>query len=192
MNISDHDDLDPASRLPIRILAIDPSVTQTGLAFPDQSTMVVCPPGALRGAHRLVWLRDYVAEVLYDLKPDLVVVEDYALGKHGGAVIPTVEWGGVLRIMLHEWPDLPWVVCPPQVIKSYCTGKGNSAKSQVQSEISARTGVVFKNHDESDAWGLAAAANDHYGQPWLKVPAEWRKKALDQVEWPNLNGGNNV
>jgi Holliday junction resolvasome RuvABC endonuclease subunit len=122
--------------------------------------------------------------VVGSVQPDLIVLEDYAIGgSHAKAIIPTCEWGGVLRLELFDL-SVPFIVVPPQAIKSYCTGKGNAGKDEVGYELSTRTGIVFRNKDESDAFGLGAMVNDHYGNPWVSVPKAWRESAFKQVQWP--------
>ena len=172
----------------MKILAIDPSTSRTGLVYPDRSVVSLVTPKDLRGPDRLHWLREYFRLIFLVIKGQgMVVLEDYAIGaSKGGSIIATCEWGGVLRLLLYEM-DIPFVLVPPQAIKTYCTGKGNSGKDLVCSELSSRTGLVFNNPDESDAYGLAALANDYHGDPWVTMPAKWRENAFKQVQWDNYN-----
>lgn len=164
------------------ILAIDPSLTSNGLAFPDQTTRVL-KAGSLDGVDRLQSLRDQMSQLLTQGRPQLVVIEDYVLGqkRFTAGTISTGEWGGVLRLLLFDM-GIPLAKVNPSTLKSYI---GAKEKAGIISEIAAQTGRRFKTSDEADAWLLAAMAYDHFGHPWLKVTAAQRK-ALSRVTWPSL------
>lgn len=177
----------------IRVLAIDPSVTQTGLCFPDRSTCVVNLPKGVTGVARLMYLREYMREIVSSTAADVVVIEDYAIGNSkGGSIISTCEWGGVLRLLLHEM-GVWWLVASPQAIKIYVTGSSNAKKELLVSVLSAKTGITFGTTDEADAYGLAALANHHFGSvPWIKVPKANAERALTSLNWPHKKEDSDV
>lgn len=168
----------------MRILAIDPAVRKTGLCLPDRSTRTLESPAEMKGPKRLIYLRWKIQEIIKHEQPNLVVIEDYALGgSHPSSAIPTCEWGGVLRVAVDE-SGVAWRVAPPQAIKYYVTGKGNAKKELVCSSLSAKTGITFPNSDEADAFALAALAAHYYGSvPWFKVTETDSSKSFKQLKW---------
>lgn len=166
----------------MKILAFDPSLSCTGVAFPDKSTFSLKPPSKLAGPERLVWFRDSFQQILNVTQPDAVALEGYAFGKASHGLLYAGELGGILRVVLWEYGK-PYVELPPSSLKQYATGSGNGDKHAVISSLSARTQIVFTNSDEADAWCAAALVNDYLGQPWLKIPAT-HHKAFNGVSWP--------
>ena len=167
----------------MRILAIDPSLNGTGLCYPDGKT-ANAPKTALKGPLRLWKLRQDLRDTLDSARPDLVVLEDYSYGSKGRSVFQIAEWGGVLRLTLHEM-GFPVAFVPPTSLKAWATGKGNANKATMVSEITKRSGQTFATDDQADAWGLWAMASQHYGQPVVKMPQE-REKALAKIQWPEV------
>lgn len=169
------------------ILGIDPSTTSMGLAFPDQSTRVIKPPSSVgTDVFRLEWLRDKVLEHLKRGQPQMVVLEDYVKGnkKFMAGTLTTGEWGGVLRLMLHDL-GIPFALVNPATLRSFLgVGKGQDKASGI-SRMSARTGRSWGTTDEAEAWGLAAMAYEHYGHRWVNLPAT-QIAAVSRVEWPRL------
>ena len=169
----------------LRILAIDPSLNQTGICWPDGNTVTIKPPAKLTGAGRLHSLRAKVNAALLNACPiDLVVLEDYAYGAKGSSIIQIAEWGGVLRLALAE-AGMTMAIVSPTALKKYATGKGNANKALVVSALTNRAGRQFDTDDEADAWGLWAMASDHHGQPVVKMP-EAHRQALLSVAWPQV------
>lgn len=165
----------------IRILAIDPSLTGNGICYPTGHTMRWGSKDS--GTERLSDLRAYFTLLVNNEKPDLVVIEDYSYGSANKAH-QLGEWGGVLRLLLHDL-DIPVAFVAPTALKSWATGKGNAKKEMVVSEITHRAGKCFGNSDEADAWALWAMALQAYGHPVLAMPAD-RQKALAKIHWPEI------
>lgn len=165
----------------MRILAIDPSLTGNGICYPTGHTMRWGPKEA--GTQRLSDLRAYFTLLVNNERPDLVVIEDYSYGSANKAH-QLGEWGGVLRLLLHDLA-VPVAFVAPTALKAWATGKGNAKKELVVSEITHRAGKCFGNSDEADAWALWAMASAAYGQPVLVMPKD-RQKAIDKIQWPKL------
>lgn len=163
----------------MRILAIDPSLTGNGICYPTGHTMRF--GSKVNGVERLGDLRGYFKILINNERPDLVVIEDYSYGSANKAH-QLGEWGGVLRLLLHDLA-VPVVFVAPSALKSWATGKGNAKKELVVSEITHRAGKCFGNSDEADAWALWAMASAAYGQPVLVMPKD-RQKAIDKIDWP--------
>lgn len=166
----------------MKILAIDPSLNGNGICIHGQTERIGA--GKLTGTKRLWSLKAAMLDVLQTHQPDLVVLEDYAFGASGRATMSLAEWGGILRLMLHEMA-FPVALVSPNSLKSWATGKGNAKKDAVVSEITNRSGQTFRSSDEADAWALWAMASQRYGQPVVKMPAD-RAKALEKIDWPEI------
>lgn len=86
--------------------------------------------------------------------PDLVVVEDYALGAPGRlAQVRLGEIGGIIRTRLFEL-DVPFVLVANATVKRFATGNGAAKKPAMIAraiELGARPTI---NDDEADAFHL--------------------------------------
>jgi Holliday junction resolvasome RuvABC endonuclease subunit len=77
---------------------------------------------------------------------------------------------------------------PPTCRAKFATGRGNAAKTEVISAVSARTGIVWSGKgadDEVDAWlleemGLHAIGEGRYDWPSLN------KDAMKTIDWSSL------
>jgi crossover junction endodeoxyribonuclease RuvC len=137
------------------VIGIDPSLTATGVCWPDGSTEVIKWPGT--GVERLVNVYRRTCDwwetaVLAGQRP-LVVLEGYSMGSarqqshaHGLG-----ELGGVLRLALaHCCVD--FIDVPPACVKKYATGKGNANKDLVRDAARDRLGLpAGVTSDECDA-----------------------------------------
>lgn len=173
----------------LKILGLDPSTTSTGLAFPNQTTMALKPKASLgTGIERLQWLRDSLQSILIEGRPDLVVLEDYVIGKksftHG--TITTAEWGGVLRLLLRDLL-IPVAFVNPATLRSYLQSKNGDGKTAGHSTMAAKTGRTWRTDDEADAWALASMGYLRFGMPWFE-PVKSQIAAVGRVEWPTVIG----
>ena len=170
-----------------RILAIDPSLNGTGLCWGQTggTKQLVVPPKEHAGVKRLKWLRDWFHWRLSTYEWNLVVLEDYSYGSKAASAISLGEWGGILRLMLHEL-KIPIAFVPPSNLKQWLAGKGNANKETMICQATKRSGLDFTNSDEADAWGLYAMACQHYGAPIVDMPAD-RAKALAKIQWPEIS-----
>lgn len=166
----------------LRILAIDPSLNQTGICWMDGDTFTIKPLSKASPIDRLRDLRAQFKNMWHGLRINLVVLEDYAYSAKGSSIVQIAEWGGVLRLALSD-AGYTVALVSPTALKKYATGKGNANKALVVSALTNRAGRQFDTDDEADAWGLWAMASDHYGQPVVKMP-EAHRKALLSVAWP--------
>lgn len=163
--------------VPVRVLGVDPSLTSTGLARPDGTVLTLNTK--LKGAARLAWLRDSVE--IHVLSADLVVLEGYAFSRANQAH-QIGEWGGVLRLLLHE-SGVPWVEVPSTQLKKFATGSGGAKKPQMLAEAIKRLGYSGYQEDEVDALWLREMAMQHYGLSPHKLPAA-QLAVLAKVQWP--------
>jgi hypothetical protein len=108
----------------MNILALDLSLTGTGVCLPDGSTTTI-KTANLRGPERLRYIRDQVRDYTYlDIK--VCIIEGYSYGSAQGAC-NIGELGGVIRVLLFE-RDIPIVEIAPKSRAKYATGNGNADK----------------------------------------------------------------
>ena len=167
-----------------KVIGIDPSLTSTGLAMRDRAGRLksyALGDSNLRGEARLLFLRNAVDKHLDRMCPDLVVYEGYALGFRGksNALFSLGELGGVLKLLILE-RGLDILLVPPNNLKLFATGKGNSDKEHVSLALENSLGVKFSTSDQYDAAGLL-----WMGETYLDAAA---KKALPEYCATALKG----
>ena len=171
----------------MNILAIDPSLTATGIATSlpffdaNQTNLWMIRPKHRRGPERLIWIRKRVEE--WVRTADLIVIEGYSHGSkyHAHAL---GELGGVLRVMFHEW-EVPVAQMSPNSLKKLATGKGNSPKDAVLAAAIHRLQYQGHDHNEADALWLLEAVMQYYRRSSIKLP-KTHLKALEAIEWPAI------
>jgi crossover junction endodeoxyribonuclease RuvC len=166
----------------VNILGIDPSLTSTGLCWADDQYTAISSKG--KGIPRLIDLRNWVMDAVYENKIDFVCIESYSFSSRNSHAHSLGELGGVIRVALYE-TNIPWADIPPTSRSKFATGKGNASKNEVVSSISARTGIVWSGKgadDMCDAWVLRQMGLSHFGESNINWP-ESHLAALDKIEW---------
>lgn len=154
-----------------RVLGIDPSLSSTGWAYRDEHGNVVTGHIAtkkLLGPWRLHYALTEMEKVIDLCQPELVVYEDYAMGKGDmGRAFHIGELGGVFKRMLWD-RGLDVLMVTPTTLKKVITGKGNAGwtpkgekkltdkqKKQIVIDALAQDfDVHTPQNDEADAAGL--------------------------------------
>ncbi len=168
----------------MRILALDLSLTATGVASPTGELHTV-KPDPRRGPERLCWIRDQLGDQVR-AGVDLCVLEGYSYGSAYSHAHALGELGGVIRCLLHEL-HTGWVEVPPACLKLYACGKGNASKDQVLVAVVKRLGVQPLDSNQGDAAWLRAMAADVYNRVPPAVPSGHRR-VLAKVAWPDVGG----
>ena len=140
----------------MRILGIDPSLRSTGLCLlVDKRVQMshTIQTYDLRGMVRLGYIADTINDYL-TCKPDLIVIEGYAMGVKGSRVFDIGEMGYAIKKVLYDSGIETWIVAPTSM-KKFVTGKGTSNKSVVQDSLLTKWDIDIEQEDESDACGLA-------------------------------------
>lgn len=118
------------------------------------------------------------------LNQPIVCIEGYSFGSRNSQAHAIGELGGVVRLNLWEL-DIPFVEIPPTCRAKFATGKGNAAKNEVVSAVSARTGIVWSGKgadDMCDAWILEEMGRAHLGTSRFDWP-QVNLSALEKVDW---------
>lgn len=165
----------------MRVLALDLSITATGIATPDGSLDTIKP--FLKGDARLVdILGRAVLTPLEVCAPDLVVIEDLPTGLRNAAAGSLGMVHGVVRCELIT-QGVPYFTVPPASLKTYATGRGNCTKPDMRMELFKRTDVDVADDNQCDAAWLRLLALDLAGAPVLVLPRVHRR-ALDKLRLP--------
>lgn len=150
-------------------LGVDLSLTATGVVAYDFGGQLVfkgvlSPPTGkktmLRGAARLAWLEDRLANVLDDLFPTVVLVEGYARGARSRRE-EAGEIGGIFRKLV--WVrNIPYFVVSPHTLKKYVFG-ASSSKELIIREVWRKWEYEAEDNNDADAAVLA-----QMGLEWLR------------------------
>jgi Holliday junction resolvasome RuvABC endonuclease subunit len=178
-----------AGRPALRILALDLSITATGMCLPDGTTRTV-KTNSKDGDRRLQHIVDQVGLALGEgpddigTGVDLVVIEGPVVRSSAAVIIGMVH--GAVRLRLIDF-GTPYVLVTPATLKAYATGKGNADKTAMAIAALKRSGREFADDNQVDAAWLRWAALDWYDAPEFPMPRVQRDRLI-KVAWPDLNG----
>jgi Holliday junction resolvasome RuvABC endonuclease subunit len=157
----------------VDVLALDLSITATGIALPDGTLDTIRPP--YLGDRRLDDIATRIEQAAINTTPDLsdllVVIED--LPTHARAAGITGMVHGAVRLTLIHW-DISYFTVPPATLKKYATGRGNAPKPDMRMALYKRTGQDVPDDNQVDAAWLRHLALDLAGQPEITLPANQR------------------
>lgn len=172
----------PRSHSEVAILALDLSLTATGWCRDGETGVISTPAHKTSGWERIARIARTVRDLAAGV--DLVVIEGYSIGSNTGRVFDRAELGGIVRFWL--WGHgLPYVDVPPQTLKKYATGKGNSPKDAMIAAAIRRFGFEGSDNNEADAYLLWCMARHAQGEPVAEVPRV-QAESVGKVEWPAL------
>lgn len=169
---------------PLSIMGVDLSLTSTGVCINGSLSVI---KAASRGAERLSVISTSVVQLAQDNNVDIVVIEGYSFASRNSQAHSIGELGGSVRMRLWE-SGIPYIDVPPTCRAKFATGRGNAAKTEVMSAVSAKTGLVFSGSgadDMCDAWILSEMCCARLGlsaYTWSTV----QLSSLDKVDWEPL------
>lgn len=143
----------------VTVAGIDSSLRNTGVCVlnkgrPETSSV---KPKKLRGAHRLLHIREQALEqVQAHGRPTLVAMEGYSYGSTG-RWFDLGEAGGVIKVELLV-NDIPSIIVPPSSLKLFATGNGGAPKEWMIREAEKQLGIVTEDDNLADAALLALFA----------------------------------
>jgi Holliday junction resolvasome RuvABC endonuclease subunit len=165
-------------------MGVDPSLSSTGISVIGETTSI---RSNLSGPRRLMEIRDRIMHAVITYKIDCVSIEHYSYASRNSQAHSIGELGGVLRVALYE-AGIPTVEIAPACRAKFATGKGNAAKPEVVSAVSARTGTIWSGGDgpdRCDAWVLEEMLRYRLGQSLIDWPKS-HAVALEKVDWSPL------
>ena len=142
------------------VVAIDPSLTGLAVVSATSSNtnyqeFSSKPAKTLTSrVARFHTLADSVKSILQTDFPRLCLIEGYAFSAKGSSALSLAEFGGILRSRIVGYADVT-IEVPPTLLKKFVTGKGNASKIDVVSALSSKYGIIFKNDNHADAFGLS-------------------------------------
>lgn len=167
------------------VVGLDLSLTSTGYASGEDQRNITTKN---TGPARLHDISTAIAEILVELDDPVVMVEGYSFGSRNSQAHAIGELGGVVRLTLWNL-RIPYVEIPPTCRAKFATGKGNAAKTEVMSAISARTGIVWSGKgadDRCDAWILEECGRVKLGTQRYSWPVS-HLAALEKIDWSSLS-----
>ncbi|QEV64981.1 Holliday junction endonuclease [Streptomyces spectabilis] len=168
----------------MRVIGLELSITETGVALPDGDTYPLAPDQQ-DGDGRLVGIAQSFDDLLAS-PIHLAVIEDLPKHAHAAGITGMVH----TRLALLE-AGVPYAVVAPATLKAFATGKGTADKTAMALAACKRAGAEFADDNCCDAWWLRAAGLDWHGQPVCRLPVEQRAR-LAKVAWPALSVGREV
>jgi Holliday junction resolvasome RuvABC endonuclease subunit len=159
----------------MKVVGLDPSEVAFGIGLirqepgePYKCSAFTCRPGDRRGHQRLHFICRDVLE--FCAGADLVVVEGAAYGKSFKAF----DMGGLFWTVTHMlWKHgIKLAVIPPPTLKVYVAGSGRASKAQMLIAARKTYGdmVHLDDHNQADAFGLAAMGAHSIGYVLREVP----------------------
>jgi len=189
----------------IKVVGVDLSLRSTGIArltvspdgVPSTYTTTVGRVGEDAETLRQRWLRlNWLVEAIAEevAWPDLVLIEGPAYSaKYGHPHDRSGAWWQLVDILMSRGRCL--VEVPPNVLKVWATGRGNTAKPAVTQRVAAHWGHLFDipsgagRSDVADAIAAVTLGAAHLGAPLIDLPPI-HTRALASVQWPtNLTEG---
>lgn len=173
----------------MNIAAFDLSLVATGWAESRDSVSGVISFPKLRGIDRLIAIRNRV--MVAARGADLVVLEGFAWGAKGNAVLDLAMLGGVVRVALTE-AGLTYVEVNPSSLKKFATGKGNAKKDEVFAAAIRKLDYQGTDHNEADAlWLLQMAVVQYtisgsHPATGARSASSAQLDVLAKVAWPEL------
>lgn len=177
----------------MNIIALDLSLTSTGIAFPDGRVSRIIPPNVaipgtkktrmIDGMERLHWIRESIIALVLTQHADLVAIENYSFDRVNQSHY-IGELGGVVRLALYD-ARIPYVDVSPGTIKKFATGKGNASKDDVLLAAVRKLKYAGNSKDEADALWLWTIAKAHY-EGLAGACTALQQAAIAGTQWPEI------
>ncbi len=161
-----------------RVLALDLSVSSTGIADPAGDLSTFSP--SRKGDRRQSEIASRLMHIAASRFAELVVLEEGVYRSQAAFQLGMLH--GALRDRL-QVNGIPYLVVSPASVKTYATGKGNATKPDMRMELFKRMELDVRDDNQVDAWWLRALALDLAGQPVLELP-QTHRRALDKLTLP--------
>lgn len=147
---------------------IDPSLSATGLAWPDGTLETIKTKPAEKD-WRLVQIHDWIERsVVKDHRVGLVIMEDLPRNAMHAGITGMVQ--GVIRKVLQA-EGIPYALVVPSTLKKAATGDGRADKKKMLAAYTAATGLANKDDNQVDAYYLQQVGLALTGQPHALVDA---------------------
>jgi len=137
----------------INILAIDPSISSTGLCFNGDFSSVKTKPEEHR-FHRVDQVISAIERIINDNKVDYVAIEQYAFNSRDtSSLTGLAELGGCIKYTLFKRNINPIIVSATRW-KAMLFNECHAEKNLILKEVYKRFNKDCKNSDEADAFSI--------------------------------------
>lgn len=162
------------------VLGIDASVAKVGFAVAWHGHLKswVWEPKS-KGVARMAEAREEMAAVIHRYGITRAVIEAYSFGSKFSRAHATGEIGGILRLACLD-AKVTLSEVPPNSLKLFLSGKGNTPKTGMPLALYKRYGVDYANEDQADAAALALLGAAHFGGHDEKIQ-KFQEDALKKV-----------
>ena len=169
-----------------RVVGLDPSLAQFGLAVDGDVQTWKPPRGEDRGVERLAWFYDQLTHLCTAHEPSLAMVEGYSYASKASREV-LGELGGIVRLVLYQ-NGIPFVVVAPKSVKKFTTDNGNAGKDEMVISAVKKWGFEGKTNNEADAWMLHLMGRFQFeGELAVGIDLPlYARKVLAGIEWPEL------
>ncbi|MBN2168695.1 MAG: crossover junction endodeoxyribonuclease RuvC [Actinobacteria bacterium] len=148
----------------MRVLGVDPGITNTGfgLVVEESGRMKAVHHGSIKTrsgdnmSHRLNILYKRLVEVISELSPDTVVIEELFFNTNLKTAVAVGQARGVI-LLACEHSNVSWAQYTPLQVKQAVAGNGNATKDQVQYMVEALLGMKDASMSSHAADALAMA-----------------------------------
>ncbi len=153
----------------MRIIGVDPGLTNTGVGIIDREQGAVGPGQGLHFIHtelikpprgdlssRLLYIHEKLIEVIDRTAAQVMAVEDQFFGKNVQTALKTGQARGA-ALLAAARRDIPVMLFPPARVKQSVVGNGQASKEQVRHMITQILNLQSapKSLDCSDALAVA-------------------------------------
>jgi len=150
----------------IYFLGIDPSLTNSGLVFIDDSYAIIDMIKfnvSATGVERLFHLQNKLLEVLDKYTTIRQICVEGPAYRETGKIFELGQWAGILYLELYK-RGIHFTVVAPLQLKKYVSAIGkNQGKQVVILDVFKNFGEEIRDNDLADAYVLARIAHDFYG-----------------------------
>lgn len=168
-----------------RIVAVDPSLTSTGICRSDGTTFDIAtkPDQFDHPMDRI----NHIATSAYRqaLDADLVVIEGAMMAARVGP--ETMFLHGLIRYLLRA-ADIPYVDIAGASRQKYACGSSKDRGKDAVLAAAIRAGSDCTTNDSADAFWLWRIATDAYGPADADLPTYRREVLFRYSPWPQING----
>jgi len=164
----------------MKILSLDPSLSETGWYFKVENTEEFgIIKTKTKNIERLIDIRTEIEKLINYFKPEIIIYEDYSFGSRGRGVFSLGELGGVLKTLIYE-KNVKLIIVNSMQWKKFVLDKGNLKKEQVLMQVYKKFGKEFKNNNICDAFCLYKFGEAYSN--YMNGSREFKKYELDVLE----------